>query len=121
MITKINELKTLTKNISCECKCQFDDRKCNSNQKWNKDKCRSEYKNLKEHQVCKKGFIWNPPTFNCKNVKYSASIIDDSVIRCHEIIEETKIILSKTVPATPFHQVLTKQGKLENKKFLYFT
>ena len=121
MITKINELKTLTKYISCECKCQFDDRKCNSNQKWNKDKCLSEYKNLKEHQVCKKGFIWNPPTFNCKNVKYSASIIDDSVIRCHEIIEETKIILSKTVPATPFHQVLTKQGKLENKKFLYFT
>ena len=57
MITKINELKTLTKYISCECKCQFDDRKCNSNQKWNKDKCRSEYKNLKEHQVCKKGLF----------------------------------------------------------------
>ena len=31
MITAINESKTLTKHISWECKCQFDDRKCNSN------------------------------------------------------------------------------------------
>ena len=30
MITGINESKTLTKNISCECKCKFDGRKCNS-------------------------------------------------------------------------------------------
>ena len=28
MITRINELKTLTKHISCECKCKFDGRKC---------------------------------------------------------------------------------------------
>ena len=30
MITGINELKTLTKHISCECKCEFDGQKCNS-------------------------------------------------------------------------------------------
>ena len=39
MITEINESETLTKNISCECKCKFDVRKCNSNQKWNNHKC----------------------------------------------------------------------------------
>ena len=39
MITKINESKTLTKNISCKCKCKFDGRKCISYQKWNNDKC----------------------------------------------------------------------------------
>ena len=33
MITGINESKTLTKHISCECKCKFDGRWCNSNQK----------------------------------------------------------------------------------------
>ena len=44
MITGINESKTLTKHISCECKCKFDGRKCNSNQKWNNDKCRCECK-----------------------------------------------------------------------------
>ena len=32
MITEINESETLTKNISCECKCRFDGRKCNSGQ-----------------------------------------------------------------------------------------
>ena len=33
MKTGVNESKTLTKHISCECKCRFDDIKCNSNQK----------------------------------------------------------------------------------------
>ena len=32
-------IKTLTKHISCDCKCKFDGRKCNSYQKWNNDKC----------------------------------------------------------------------------------
>ena len=32
MITGINESKTLTKHISCKCKCKFDGTKCNSNQ-----------------------------------------------------------------------------------------
>ena len=25
--------------MSCECKCKFDEEKCNSNQKWKNDKC----------------------------------------------------------------------------------
>ena len=32
MITGINKSKTLTKHISCKCKCKFESRKCNSNQ-----------------------------------------------------------------------------------------
>ena len=32
MITGINESKTLTKDATCEYKCKFDGRKCNSNQ-----------------------------------------------------------------------------------------
>ena len=51
MITGINESKTLAKHVSCECKCKCDDRKCNSNQKWNDDKGRCVCKNLKEHRV----------------------------------------------------------------------
>ena len=31
MITDINESKTLTKYISCECKCKSDGTNCNSN------------------------------------------------------------------------------------------
>ena len=33
MIARTNESKTLTKRLSCECKCKFDGRKYNSNQK----------------------------------------------------------------------------------------
>ena len=32
-MTGTNELKTLTKHISCECKCRFDGRKCKSDQR----------------------------------------------------------------------------------------
>ena len=34
IITGINELKALTKHISCECRCRFDGRKCNWGQWW---------------------------------------------------------------------------------------
>ena len=42
MIPGKNESKTLTKHISCECKCKFDGRKFNSDQWLNNDKCRCE-------------------------------------------------------------------------------
>ena len=38
MIARINELKTITKNI-WKCKCKFYGRKCHSNQKQNVLKC----------------------------------------------------------------------------------
>ena len=39
MIIGINELRPLTKLVSCKCKCKCDGTKCNSNKKWNNDKC----------------------------------------------------------------------------------
>ena len=33
VVTGVHEPKTLTKHISCECKCNLDGRKCNSDQK----------------------------------------------------------------------------------------
>ena len=83
MITGINDLKTLTKHISCECKCRFDGRKCNSDHWWNKDKYRCE---CKKCCVCEKDCVCNPSTCNCGNGKYLTSIIDDSAIICDEII-----------------------------------
>ena len=34
-----------------------------------------------------KKIFWNPATCNCENGKYLASIIDDSVITCDEVID----------------------------------
>ena len=39
MITGKNKSKFLTKDISCKCICKFDGRSCNSDQKWNNNKC----------------------------------------------------------------------------------
>ena len=93
--TGINELCTLSKHISCKCNCKFDGNTCNSNQWYNNDICRSE---------CKKALC------SCKNGKNLASIINDSVIKCDEIIDadmETKTISKNIICNT--------------KKFLYFT
>ena len=85
-ITGVNELKTLTKHIPCECKCKFDERKCNSNQWWNNDKCRCQ---CKKRHLCEKDYIWNTSTCICENGTYLANIMDESVIICDEIIEPT--------------------------------
>ena len=51
----------------------------------------------KKHYICEKDYIWNPVTCNCKNGKYLASIIDNSVITCDEIINaEAKSYNEKT-------------------------
>ena len=39
---------------------------CNNKQRWNKDKCRGECKELIDKGVCKKGFIWNPGNCECE-------------------------------------------------------
>ena len=93
IIPGMNKSKTLTKYISCEWKCKFDQRKCNSNQWWDNDKCRCE---CKKHNICKKDNVWNPATCSCENGKYLTNIMDDSVITYEKIIEwyddETKTI-----------------------------
>ena len=68
--------------------CKFDGIKCNSNQKWNSNKCQCQCKNPKEYHVCKKDYIWNPATCSCKNGKHLASIIKDSIITYDEVIEK---------------------------------
>ena len=99
MVTEINESKTLTRhNISCKWKCKFDGRKCNSNHKRNNNKCWRKCKNRKD-------YIWNPATCSCEKSKYLASIINDSVIICEEIIKETKTIPTKILPAKAIQQI----------------
>ena len=109
-ITGVNESRTLTKHISCKYECKFDSKKCNSNQKWNNNKCQCECKNPKEHRVYKKNYIWNPARCSCKNGKSIGSVIDDSLVKCDEIIKETKTTLTKTIPTktTPTKTIPTK-------------
>ena len=49
MITGINKSRTLAKHIPCKCECKFDNKKCNSSQKWSKNRCQCE---CKKNIVC---------------------------------------------------------------------
>ena len=101
MIIGINVLKTLTKHISCKCKCKFDEKKCNSNQWWNNDKCRCECKKI---LVCEKDYVWNSAACICQNGENLASIMDDSVIIWDKVIESFDEEI-KTIP-TSFNEKL---------------
>ena len=45
----------------------------------------------------KKVYISNPATCSCKNGKYLASMIDDSVIKCDDILNKTEIFNQKVI------------------------
>ena len=47
-ITRISEVKTLVKHISCNCECAFSSTACNTNQKWNNYKCQYECKQYRK-------------------------------------------------------------------------
>ena len=123
MITWIDEWKILKKQISCECECRLEGRKCNSDQWWNNDKCWCEWK---KRNVCEKDSVWNRATCNCENGKYLASIMDNSAIICDKIIEaeaksydEAKSNDEETKASpTNFNE---KNITYKKKKILYFT
>ena len=118
MVTGINESKTLTKYISCECKCKFGGRKYNSNQWWNNDKCRCE---CKKHYICEKDHIWNPATCSYENGKYLASIIDNTQVynlisTNYKLLLRDATILSKTAPRNGSKKEKRSYGKVRNNK-----
>ena len=75
--------------------------------------------------ICEKDYIWNPAACSCNNGKYFASILDDSVITCNEIIDaeaklydkDTKCIII-TVAASIYWYLIKYRAK---KKHYHFT
>ena len=88
-----------------KCKCRLDAIVCNNKQRWNKNKCRCECKELIHKGVCGKGFIWNPSNCECEyhkacdvgeyldyeNCKCRKKLVDQLVDECTETIEEVKL------------------------------
>ena len=104
MITGITESKTLTKNMSCKCKCKLNVTKCNSDQRWNNDKCRCE---CRKTHVCAKYYVWSPATCNCENGKYLAIIMDDSAIISELYVISHRVIRWRNKKLFP--QILMKK------------
>ena len=51
---------------TCKCICRRNEIICNNKQRWNKDKCRFECKELIVKRVCDKGYIFNPSNCKCE-------------------------------------------------------
>ena len=105
MITNKNEAKAMTKHISCDCKCKFNSKTCNTKQKWSDKTCKCECKNYK----CGKDYNWNPSTCVCENNKYLKTIADTSVTECYEII-----IVIDNVPTKKTNTITTKMTNTTN-------
>ena len=77
----------------------------NDKQRWNKNKCRCECRELIDKGICHKGFIWNPSNSECecdktcdigeclnyKNCKCRKKLVDKLIDECTETIEEVKL------------------------------
>ena len=83
MITNKDETKAMTEHISCDCKCKFNSRTCNSKQKWNNKTFQCEYKN---YHKCEKDYSWNPSTGTCENSRFLKSVADTSLTEYDEIL-----------------------------------
>lgn len=86
----MNELKILTKHISCKCKYKLDGRKCDSYKKRNNYKYQSKWK---KYHIYVKTIIYGTLRYVVvRDGKYLTSIIDDSVITSDETMKERKTI-----------------------------
>ena len=98
-----NETRHIEWHKTCKYICTWDGIICSNKQRWNKDKCRCECKELIDKDVCDKGFIWNPS--NCewecdkscnigeyidyKNCKCRKKLVDKLIEECTENINAT--------------------------------
>ena len=113
LITNKTDAKTVTKHISCDFKCKFNSKKCNSNQKWNNETCQWKCKNYRK---CKNYYSWNPTTGICENSKYLKSIGHTSVIKCDENIAVMDIVSTKMTNAVATNVTSTASINCHNIK-----
>ena len=66
LVSRTNETRHIEWHETCKCKCRLDVSVCNNKQRWNKDKCKRECKELIDKGGCDKGFIGNPKFCECE-------------------------------------------------------
>ena len=103
LISRTNETRFIKWHKKCKCRCRLDAIICNIKQRWNKNKCRCERKELIEKRICDKEFIRNPSNCECdknfnfneylgyENCKCRKKLVDKLVDECTETAEEVKL------------------------------
>ena len=57
LMSRTNKTRFRKWHVKFECKCRLYTIVCNNKQRWNKNKCRCECKELIDKEICDKGFI----------------------------------------------------------------
>ena len=107
-MSRTNETRFIEQHGTCKCESKFGENVCNNIQRWNKNKCRYECKELIDKGACDKGCIWN--TSNCEskcdktcdigeyleyeNCKCRKKLVDKLIDEFTETIEEVKSSLN---------------------------
>ena len=105
LMSKINKTRHIEWHEMCKLRFKFGANNCNNKQRWNKNKCRCECKELIDKGVCNKKFIWNPSNYerecnkscdfseylDCKNCKCRTSLVNKLIDECNETIDEVKL------------------------------
>ena len=105
LMSTTNETRHIEWHETCKRKCRLDGSNCNNKQRWNKDKCRSECKELIDKGVCENEFICNPSNCDCEcdkscdigeyldleNCKCRKNVVYKLVEECTENVEEEKL------------------------------
>ena len=112
LMSRTNETKNIKWHETCKWKCRLDPIVCNNKQRWNKNKCRWECKDLINKGLCDKGYAWNPSNCECEcdkscdigeyldyeNCKCRKRLVNKLVEECNETIdgvELTKITIAE--------------------------
>ena len=102
-----NETRSIKWYETCKWICRLNEIICSNKQRWNKDKCRCEFKELIDKWVFDKGFIFNPSNCKCEcdkscntgqyldysDCKCTKNLIDPLIEKCTKNDDDkTKIV-----------------------------
>ena len=71
LMSGTNETRFIKWHGNRKCECRLNAIICNNKQRWNKNNCRCECKDLIDKGIWNKGFIWNPSNCECECDKNS--------------------------------------------------
>ena len=114
LMSRSNESRSIKSHETCKCICSLTKSFCNNKQRWNKDQCRSERRELIDKGVCDKGYIFNPSNCKCEcdkscdtsqyldylDCKCKKKVIDLIVEKCIEYDDNKTNLVNKTATKT---------------------
>ena len=127
-MSRSNDSRSIKLHETSKCICRLNKIICNNKQRWNKDQCRCECKELIDKGVCDKGYIFNPSNCKCEcdkscntsqyldylDCKCKNKIIDLIVEKCTEYDNKTKTV-NKTDNKTEIVNIPDNKRKIVNK------